>query len=78
MARKRPRLIPIKDSVVDKALGRRKRNFWEYLRGALTPEVRSQLESIYTRARNGPSDVPNHLSELRVLDIAIWMPMHGK
>jgi hypothetical protein len=69
LARKRPRLLPVYDSVVKEALRPKPGQFWVSLRHALLdPTLRSSLESI----RDGVPEA-EHLSVLRVLDIVVWM-----
>jgi hypothetical protein len=69
LARKRPSLMPIRDTVVERALGHKAdpwwRPWWETLAG--DPEVVSHLGDI--RRRSGAV----HLSLLRVADIMLWM-----
>jgi hypothetical protein len=68
LARKRPRLIPISDSVIQRALGLNPSDpFWEPLRTALGQN--GVLDAIRKMRPSGYEQ----LSELRVLDIAIWM-----
>ena len=69
LARKRLALLPIRDSVVSKALGQTAklwwRPWWETLAGA--PEIVARLQDIREASGSG------HLSLLRVADIVIWM-----
>lgn len=72
LARKRPRLIPIYDSVVAKALGiESSKNTWvlwnEFMKGPGISEFRED-------AHNAGAA---HLSDLRIIDIVIWMRRHG-
>jgi Family of unknown function (DUF6308) len=72
MARKRPRLIPIIDSVVTKllpSLGDKSLNSWHELRSVLQdPSRRDQVETLR------PDDLgPEGISTLRLLDTALWM-----
>lgn len=69
MARKRPRLLPVYDSVVKAALQPDERSFWLPLRlelqdGTLVERLR------YVREDAGLSE---RIPLLRVLDVAIWM-----
>jgi hypothetical protein len=70
-ARKRPRLRPIYDSVVERVIGTR--SIWEPLRLALQadPSLHSRLLDI--RAEAG---APTEVSAIRVFDVLTWM--HGK
>jgi hypothetical protein len=74
LARKRPRIVPIRDTHVLLALmGRDHGNFAQPLREALRgdDEVRGRLEALGSTAER------SHLSLLRVLDIVVWMRAHG-
>lgn len=67
LARKRPRLIPIVDSVIRKALPLGQ-DSWESLRSALRDEhVRMSIEHVR------PAGVGPNVSTLRLLDAATWM-----
>jgi hypothetical protein len=67
LARKRPRLIPIEDSVIRKALPLGK-DSWASLRSALRDEhVRKYIEDIR------PPGIATTISTLRLLDAATWM-----
>lgn len=69
LARKRPRLIPVYDSVVNLALGMGHRATWLPLRIELQEEsIRARLAEMRTAAR-----VNESVSLLRILDVAIWM-----
>jgi hypothetical protein len=72
LARKRLALLPIRDTVVEKALRQTAdpwwRPWWDTL--ARDPELVAHLEEI--RRRSGAE----HLSLLRVADIVIWMTHH--
>lgn len=72
MARKRPQLIPIEDSVVDRMIHRGRRNswrmWWEELRADEVLERRAEEIRIDTGHRE--------LSALRTLDIVLWK--HGR
>jgi len=69
MARKRPRLIPVYDSVVHDALSPSDGNFWLALRGELGDAgLRQRLTEMRSEAV-----VTEDISLLRVLDAAVWM-----
>jgi hypothetical protein len=68
LARKRPHLLPVIDSVTMAALGR-PRHFWEPLRRQLRD---SGLAAALTQLGRD-ADVPAHISVLRVLDVTLWM-----
>jgi hypothetical protein len=70
MARKRPRLAPITDEVVVKAIGAR-RQTWPVLRHCLQDE--SFRDTILELHGEGSEDA----SVLRLLDVALWM-LHSK
>jgi len=73
LARKRPRLIPVYDSVIDRVtgLGGTARNQWTDWHTALTQtDLPRHLEEI--RALSG---IKENISQLRVMDVVLWM--HG-
>ncbi len=66
LARLRPQLIPMRDSVAAQILTTKPHTLWASLRRELRdPDVRSRLEALR------PSDVQAPL--IRVLDAAVWM-----
>lgn len=68
LARKRPRLVPIYDSVVARISGIGDYH-WEPLRSALRADgLHDRLLDLRERAGLGP-----HVSALRVLDVVTWM-----
>jgi len=76
LARKRPHLVPIYDSVVKDQVGLRDSGgqwvrWWEAFQGDKGRQFAMRLESI--REASGQS----HLSLLRVIDIVLWMDGHG-
>jgi hypothetical protein len=76
MARKRPRLIPIQDSVVKAAvdLGHNG-DLWSGLRELLTVDGRA-LETKLRQIRSA-AGMAGRFSDLRVFDIVVWMDNHG-
>ncbi|MGF9757632.1 DUF6308 family protein [Microvirga sp. 0TCS3.31] len=68
LARKRPRLRPIYDTVVAEVIG--SQNVWEPLRALLVsqPELHDRLEGLHERA-----NLPAEVSALRVFDVVTWM-----
>jgi len=67
MARKRPRLVPVHDDVVQRAIAPPKGQFWVTLAEALTePALRDEIEALRPVGADS-------ISLLRLLDIAIWM-----
>lgn len=75
LARKRPRLVPIWDSVISRVLGLdRTRDYWIFFHRALTAEDRALDQRLsYLADKVGVAD---RYSRLRVLDILAWM--YGK
>lgn len=73
LARKRPRLRPIWDSVVTRVT-RTQRNQWEPVRAALNDDTRdgTRLHDRLVRLRDG-ADLDAAVSPLRVLDVIAWM-----
>lgn len=72
LARKRPRLIPIWDSVVKKELGFTNSNhYWTAFHAALTEDDRSLDTKLGQLA--DAAGVSDRYSRLRVLDIVVWM-----
>jgi hypothetical protein len=69
LARKRPLLIPVWDSIVKCANGRPP-NAWSWLAGLFAQEARlgERLNDLHKQA-----ELPALVSRLRVLDVAIWM-----
>ena len=79
MARKRPALVPIQDSVVVSALGIADADSWtQWWRafhepsGEPAPLLR-WVRLLRHRTRNKAGEAVDLLSDLRLLDIAIWM-----
>lgn len=67
LARKRPQLIPIVDSVIKEALPLGS-NSWTTLRGALqSPATREAIDAVR------PTNAPPGTMLLRLLDVAVWM-----
>jgi len=68
LARKRPRLIPIVDSVVEATIGAPNQRYWRSFRATLQdPDRRHSLAALR------PHSLDDRVSLLRVLDVAIWM-----
>lgn len=68
MARKRPHLIPIEDSVVDQVISRGRQNSWALWWEALTLDDNLAEYAASVRDHVGHSE----LSTLRTLDIVLW------
>ena len=85
LARKRPHLLPILDSVLKKALVQGDKGRWNhYFQLFSDANLVKALEKIKKKAVSLQPNFPNiaQLSLLRVLDIALWMEhregVHGK
>ncbi|GAA3632886.1 DUF6308 family protein [Microlunatus ginsengisoli] len=75
LARKRPRLIPIYDSVINEHVLGGRRTLWEPLRRALRADHRwLQRHLLELRAAAGLGE---HISPLRVFDVLAWMDGSG-
>jgi Family of unknown function (DUF6308) len=70
LARKRPHLMPILDSVIVDRLCLERLDGWQALREALTPELRIRINELATAATIHGASRP---STLRLLDVATWM-----
>ncbi|GJF32117.1 hypothetical protein KNE206_48170 [Kitasatospora sp. NE20-6] len=70
LARKRPRLLPVYDTVVRCALGR-PRPFWRTLRTALREDDAALHRRLLDLRRT--AGLPETVSALRVCDVAVWM-----
>lgn len=74
LARKRPRLIPVWDDVVQCAYGEPEPNEWVWLDDLLRQDggiLRRRLAVLHDEA-----GLPVEISILRTLDVAIWMKHH--
>lgn len=75
MARKRPRLIPVIDSVIRAGLGIGNReDSWQLFREALSENEGALLDQIEELR---PSGLTHEVSTLRLLDSALWMNLSG-
>lgn len=71
-ARKRPHLVPVYDKHVRTAVGA-PASWWTLVADAFDdPSFLAKLDQL-----RGLPAVPEHVSRLRVLDVAIWMQRHG-
>jgi hypothetical protein len=70
LARKRPLLMPILDSVVIDGLRLGGMDKWLALRAALTPPLRGRIDQLAQAATDHGASRP---STLRLLDVATWM-----
>lgn len=67
-ARKRPRLIPVLDSVTLPMLGAPAGDVWAAMRQALmNPQRRQRIEALR------PDGISPSVSVMRILDVALWM-----
>lgn len=76
MAAKRPRLIPIWDSFVEQATGLDTSDNWRQFQSVLLADGRSIWKWLGD-IRNDVDDLPAEVSELRILDVLLWMSVHG-
>ena len=68
LARKRPGLVPIRDSVIERVLGIGDRPWWGPLGGVLQDKaLRDSIDHLWT----GPDE--DRPTTLRLLDVAAWM-----
>ncbi|CAN5340280.1 hypothetical protein BH09ACT10_BH09ACT10_16000 [soil metagenome] len=68
LSRKRPKMLPIVDSVIRKSLRLEGSDSWHALRGVLTDEtVRERIDALR------PADSNYQPTTLRLLDVATWM-----
>lgn len=76
MARKRPRLIPVYDSVIEGAFGLGSSAAqWDYWHEVLT--ANDQKLHKHLLALRSAAGLPEHVSALRVLDVVAWMEHRG-
>lgn len=76
MARKRPGLVPIQDSVVMRELGAEDATYWDMWWQAMHLAIDDRLVVVeFTESLREKVPEASQLSLLRVLDIVIWM--HG-
>lgn len=78
LARKRPHLLPVIDSVVKRAVGHnpRRHNFYRNLRAALTADDR-RLHARLIEIRDD-AEIGDDISAIRVFDILAWMWGSGR
>jgi hypothetical protein len=74
LARKRPLLVPIADSVVEGALRPGVDGFWASMRTAMRDtRLREALHAAHMHACKQAPHIPGNLPLLRELDIIVWM-----
>ncbi|MFZ2242135.1 MAG: DUF6308 family protein [Gordonia amarae] len=72
IAAKRPRLLPIWDSLVEQATGLSTLGYWRSFQDVLTSDDHAIWKWL-TDLRKEVPEVPDSVSNLRVLDILLWM-----
>ncbi|MGB3353732.1 MAG: DUF6308 family protein [Mycobacterium sp.] len=72
LAAKRPRLIPIWDSFVERATGLDTSDYWRQFQWVLIADNHSVWRWL-TDLRDLAANVPNGVSNLRMLDVLLWM-----
>jgi hypothetical protein len=75
IAAKRPRLIPIWDSFVERATGLDTSDYWRQFQSVLTTDDYAVWEWL-TDVRDLATNVPNGVSNLRILDVLLWMTVN--
>ena len=78
LAAKRPRLLPIWDSFVDRATGLETSvGYWQKFQIVLTDDQRRVWEWLGTLRPLAPS-MPDLIPELRILDVLLWMSVRSR
>lgn len=72
IAAKRPRLIPIWDSFVEQATGLDTSDYWRQFQAVLAADDRA-IWTWLTQIRSAVPNVPAAVSNLRILDVLLWM-----
>jgi hypothetical protein len=75
LARKRPRLLPVQDPIVDQMLGH-EGDYWAALRHYL--RLDNRRPAIWLRDVRRASGIGEDVSEIRVFDILVWMSSRTK
>ncbi len=75
IARKRPRLIPVQDSVVVATLHHPKRgDFWASMRETLHRDIgEGRTLSTWLRQAHETAEIGPEISELRIFDVLVWL-----
>jgi hypothetical protein len=76
IAAKRPRLIPIWDSFVEQATGLATLGYWWRFKQVLIADDRA-IWNWLGELRPQATNVPRGVSELRMLDVLLWMTVEG-
>ncbi|OBJ98366.1 DUF6308 family protein [Mycobacterium sp. 1245852.3] len=77
LAAKRPRLVPIWDSFVEQATGLGPLGSWWRFQYVLNDDQRCVWDWL-GGVRQLATNVPDSVSELRILDVLLWMSVEGK
>ena len=72
IAAKRPRLVPIWDSFVEQATGLDTSDYWRQFQAVLAADDRA-IWTWLTQIRSAVPNVPAAVSNLRILDVLLWM-----
>jgi hypothetical protein len=72
LAAKRPRLVPIWDTFVERATGLDTVDYWAKFRSVLNADDR-RIWKWLGNIRSQVSNVPKSVTELRILDVLLWM-----
>lgn len=72
IAAKRPRLIPIWDSFVEQATALDTSDYWRQFQSVLTADDYA-VWTWLTDLRDLATNVPASISNLRILDVLLWM-----
>lgn len=76
LAAKRPRLLPIWDSFVKQATGLGTTGYWRKFRSVLVDEQRCVWNWL-GELRTFSTDTPQSISELRIVDVLLWMSINS-
>jgi hypothetical protein len=77
LAAKRPRLLPIWDTFVEQATGMGTLGSWWKVQYVLNDDQRLVWDWL-RELRPLASNVPDSVSELRILDVLLWMSVHSQ
>jgi hypothetical protein len=80
LAAKRPALVPIRDSYVETILGAgRMKEWWHPMVEAWAGgDLGHRVTKIREHANQGAPAVPDYVTDLRLLDVALWMQYEGR
>ena len=77
LAAKRPRLLPIWDSFVEQTTGLSTIGYWSKFQYVLNDDHRLVWDWL-GELRSCAPNVSNSISELRILDVLLWMSVEGR